>query len=97
MVTPISTVLRAATGDCDPVYGRCRCGVPYYQKVTQSRRIFLRRSQDHRQFSIAVTWSQTVTPVGAAHIGATTPCKADGGHEFNSLAKPERLEYSHQS
>ena len=29
VVTPISTVLRAAIGDCDPVYGRCRCGIPY--------------------------------------------------------------------
>ena len=41
MVTPIST---AATDDCDPVYGGCRCGLPYYsiyyQKVTQSRWIF---------------------------------------------------------
>ena len=38
VVTPISTVLRAATGDCDPVYGGCRCGLPYYSvKVTQSR------------------------------------------------------------
>ena len=26
----ISTVLRAVTGDCDPVYGGCRCGLPYY-------------------------------------------------------------------
>ena len=44
VVTPISAVLRAATGDCDPVYGGCRCGLPYYyvyyQKVTQSRWIF---------------------------------------------------------
>ena len=40
----MSVVLRAATGDCDPVYGGCRCGLPYflvfYKKVTQSQRIF---------------------------------------------------------
>ena len=40
VVTSISTVLRAATGDCDPVYGGCRRGLPYYsvyyQKVMQS-------------------------------------------------------------
>ena len=86
VVTPICTILRAATGDCDPVYGRCRCGLPYYfvyyQKVTQSRWI-LRRSQGHQQFSSAVTRSQAVllgrsqivTPVAAlstAHIGVTT-------------------------
>ena len=28
VVTPISTVLRAATGDCDPIYGGC-VGVAY--------------------------------------------------------------------
>jgi len=40
----ISVVLRAATGDCDPVYGGCRCGLPYFlvshKKVAQSWRIF---------------------------------------------------------
>ena len=44
VVTPISAVLRAVTGDCDPIYGGCRCGLPYYsvyyQKITQSRWIF---------------------------------------------------------
>ena len=87
VVTPISTVLRAATGNCDPVYGGCRCGLPYYsiyyQKVTQSRWIFATVT-GHRQFSSAVTRSQAVfgrsqivTPVAAlstAHIGVTTPC-----------------------
>ena len=87
VVTPISTVLRAATGDCDPVYGGCRCGLPYYSVYYQKSRShggFLRRSQGHRQFSSAVTRSQAVfgrsqivTPVAApstAHIGVTTPC-----------------------
>ena len=67
VVTPISAVLRAATGDCDPVYGGCRCGLPYYNytilrilpKSHESRWI-LRQSQGHRQFSSAVTWSQAV-------------------------------------
>ena len=27
VVTAISTILRAATGDCDPVNGKCRCGM----------------------------------------------------------------------
>jgi len=44
VVTPISAILRAATGDCDPVYGGYRCGLLYflvfYKKVMQSRRIF---------------------------------------------------------
>jgi len=40
MVTPIGTVLRAVTGDCDPIYGRCRCGLPYcLQKVTSHGRL----------------------------------------------------------
>ena len=86
MVTPISTVLRAATGNCDPVYSGCRCGLPYYSVYYKSHAVTvdLRRSQGHRQFSSAVTrsqavfgWSQTVTLVAAlstAHIGVTTPC-----------------------
>ena len=84
MVTPISAVLRAATGDCDPVYGGCRCVTPYTTKKSRSHSGFLRRSQGHRQFSSAVTRSlavfgrsQIVTPVAAlstAHIGVTTPC-----------------------
>ena len=61
VVMPISTVLRAATGNCDPVYGGCRCGLPYYsvyyQKVTQilatvteSPAVLAARSRGHRQF-----------------------------------------------
>ena len=41
---PISTVLRAATGDCDPVYGGCSCGMdvayyitPHTTRVMQSQ------------------------------------------------------------
>ena len=49
MVTPISTVLRALTGDCHPIYDRCKCGLPhglpllsvvYKKKVTRSQWIF---------------------------------------------------------
>ena len=62
--TPISTVLRAVTGDCDLVYSGCRCGLPYYSlyttKKSHSHGGFLRRcrvtsslaaqSHGHRQF-----------------------------------------------
>ena len=35
--TLISTALRVVTGDYDPVYGGCRCGLPYsIKKGTQS-------------------------------------------------------------
>ena len=43
VVTPIRTVLRAATGDCDPYaanVGVAYCITPYTTKVTQSRWIF---------------------------------------------------------
>lgn len=40
VVTLISTALRAMTGDYDPVYGGCRCGLPYsIKKGTQSYQI----------------------------------------------------------
>ena len=32
VVTPISTVLRAVTGDCNPIYGGCRCGLSIFYK-----------------------------------------------------------------
>ena len=87
VVTPISIVLRAATGivtlytaDVGVAYRI----TPYTTKKSRSHGGFLRRSQGHRQFSSAVTRSQAVfgrsqivTPVAAlstAHIGVTTPC-----------------------
>lgn len=30
VVTPIGTMLRATTGDCDPICSGCRCGIPYF-------------------------------------------------------------------
>ena len=57
------TVLRAATGDSDLVYGGCRCGLPYYsvymyyQKVTVTVDFFAPvtgppavQQRSHRQF-----------------------------------------------
>ncbi len=87
LVTPISIVLRAATGIVTPYtadVGVAYRITPYTTKKSHSHGGFLRRSQGHRQFSSAVTRSQAVfgrsqivTPVAAlstAHIGVTTPC-----------------------
>ena len=70
---PISAVLRAATGDCDPDVGvayritpyTADVGVayritPYTTKKSHSHGGFLRRSQGHRQFSSTVTRSLAV-------------------------------------
>ena len=57
VVTPIRTVLRAATGDCDPYaanVGVAYCITPYTTKKSRSHGGFLRWSQDHQQFSSAV-------------------------------------------
>jgi len=57
-VVTASALLGAATRDCEPIYGGCKFGLPYfpifYKKVTQSRRIFP-QSLGHRQFSSVVT------------------------------------------
>ena len=87
VVTPISIVLRAATGIVTPYtadVGVAYRNTPYTTEKSRSHGGFLRRSQGHRQFSSAVTRSQAVfgrsqivTPVAAlstAHIGVTTPC-----------------------
>ena len=39
VATPISTVLWDATGNCYPIYGGCRCGLPYFQIFYKERRI----------------------------------------------------------
>ena len=35
VLTPICAVRRATTGDCDPVYGGCRCGLLYFLYSTK--------------------------------------------------------------
>ena len=75
VVTPISIVLRAATGIVTPYtadVGVAYRNTPYTTEKSRSHGGFLRRSQGHRQFSSAVTRSQAVfgrsqivTPVAA--------------------------------
>ena len=67
---PISTVLRAATGDCDPVYGGCRCGLLYYSIKSQA--VTVDFCNGHRvtgslaaRSQAVFGWSQAVTPVTA--------------------------------
>jgi len=33
----VTLVLRSATRDCDPVYSRCRCGLPYFPHILQKK------------------------------------------------------------
>ena len=57
MVTPIRTILRAATGDCDPYaanVGVAYCITPYTTEKSCSHGGFLRRSQGHQQLSSEV-------------------------------------------
>ena len=84
VVTPISTVLRAVTRHSDPVYGGCRCGLPYfpifYKRVTQIYSRFCHSywvtgslvvwSCSHQQFSSVVTQSRTI--IGRSLT--VTPC-----------------------
>ena len=80
MVTPISIVLRAATGIVTPYtadVGVAYRNTPYTTEKSRSHGGFLRRSQGHRQFSSAVTRSQAVfgrsqivTPVACSKYGA---------------------------
>ena len=87
LVTPIKgTVIRAMTGDCDPVYGRCRCGLLYVlpyilptKKGSNCSKSLL-RSPSHWQFSrmakwswAVFRWSQIVTALSTVRIGGTTP------------------------
>ena len=81
VVTPIRTICRAATGDCDPIYGGCMgvayCITPYTTKTSHSHSGFC---DGHRVAgSLAVFGqSQYVTTVAAlsmAHFGVATPCR----------------------
>jgi len=65
VVTPISTVLRAVTGEqVSPVYGECRCGLlyfPIFYKNSHTLTVdFFPWSLGHRYFSSVVTWSLAV-------------------------------------
>ena len=79
VVTPISTISRAATGDCDPDVGVAYRITPFTTKKSRTHGGFLRRSQGYRQFSGTVTQSQAVfgrsqsVSSKYAHTGVTTP------------------------
>ena len=86
VVTPISTILTAVTRDCDPVYGRCRCGLMYFPKFYKKCHTVLVEfchsswvtgslavwSRSHRQY-----WTVTdCDPSRSCQYGEdlTTPC-----------------------
>jgi len=83
VATPISTILRAVTGNCDPDVSICLPYFSVFYKTCHAVAVDFAMVTEHRQFSSMITWSHTVfcqsqivtlvSALSTVHIGVTIP------------------------
>jgi len=84
VATPISTILWDATGDCYPIYGGCRCGLPYFPIFYKERHmVAMDFCCSHWVASSLVVWSRShrqfwmVTDCDLDHSSKCGACWSD--------------------